>query len=249
MKTFSDYSSQLIPHKEFDPNAFVSNDEVPQDLCNFVLTLSLVYNDYKFYTISYNMHVDSKPDSGPCRNSYWGEYIGIELHLLRLHIAFVHELFKVIRENKKILNYPFFKELIRVTPKNGRDAWNNLVKAALNKKPKNLKSNPLFMIRNKVIFHYDVKELFSGYRRGFFSNNKIKENACISAGDKLINSRFYFADLAIQSYLDRKIGIDPEKFISSLSKTMRTVNIALYHICIKFIQRRNFAWKEPKTKE
>jgi hypothetical protein len=195
------------------------------------------------------MHVDSKPDGNPYRNSHWGEYVGIELHLLRLHIAFVHELFNLIRKNKKILNHPFFKELIRVTPKNGRDAWDNLIKAALNKNSKNLKYKPLFMIRNKVIFHYDAKELFSGYRKGFFQYNKTKENACISMGARLINSRFYFVDLAIQSYLDRKIGVDSKEFMSSLSETMRRVNIALFHICTSFIQRRNFAWKEPKSKE
>jgi hypothetical protein len=47
MTNLSDENTQLAALQTFDPKAFVGDSGVPQDLCNFVLALALVYNDCK----------------------------------------------------------------------------------------------------------------------------------------------------------------------------------------------------------
>lgn len=246
MKYFAEYYSQLSPHDEFDPKAFIGNEDVPQELCNFVLALALTYNDYKYYSISFNMLLKSEPEGKPQRNSAWGEFTGIKFHIIRLHIGFVHELFKLIQGNKKVLEHPFFIEVIRVLNKKGRKSWDALIEAALADEATPKRSNSLHMVRNKVAFHYDTKELLAGYNSGFFKDGEALENACISRGNTLGEARFYFADKAIQGYIEKELDADVISFFKSLEQVMCDINIALYNICERFIQRRGFAWEKPK---
>jgi len=246
MKNYSEYFSKLAPYKEFDPSAFVGDKDIPQDLCNFILALALVYNDYKYYFMNFIMLAESQPEGDPRRDSQWGEYTGMRLHAIRLHIGFVHELFRLIQNNKNLLTHPFLKEIVRVLNKKARKSWETLVETALMKEEAPRKSNPLFMIRNKVAFHYDPKELRAGYNKGFFKDGKILQYACVSEGNASWGSRFYFVDLAIQGYLEKELGSDANSFFDSLSKIMAEINMALHNICIRFIQRRNFAWRYPK---
>lgn len=234
-----------VPHKEFDPKAFIGDESFPQELCNFILALALAYNDFKFYTISYKNLLDSKPEGDPKRNSVWGEYEGIKLHLIRLHIGFAHELFKLIQKNKGLVEHPFLKEVVRMLDKKARESWKTLVEAALTEATP--RRNPLFMIRNKIIFHYETKDLLSGYQKGFFEDQK--QDACLSEGGGLESSRFYFADVAVQGYLKKELGVNADEFFSSLGETMRDVNMALHHVVIGFIQRRNFAWRIPREQK
>lgn len=223
----------------------MGNNEIPQELCNFILTLALVYNDFKYYMISYLMSSDCKPEGKRQRNSVWGEYTGIQLHIIRLHVGFAYELLNLIKNNERLLKGKFFSEITRILNRDARAAWKDLVNVALQRKIKGDRANLLARIRNKVTFHYDIDELFRGYKSGFFKDNDVLENACISLGNSIESSRFYFADLAIQGYLHKALNIDTKDFYSSLVKIMEEINTALYDICIKFIQRRGFAWKDP----
>lgn len=244
MSYFYDYYKNLSPYKEFNPKAFIGDDKVSQELCNFILVLSLAYNDYKYYNLSYNMILKSEPKKIE-RNPACGEYFGIKLHLFRLNISFIHELLELIERNKDLTELSFFKEIIRVLSPKARKSWKIVIDTISKESKLSSKSNLLARIRNKVAFHYDLEELFSGYKKGFFDNGEILENACISLGSYMGNVRFYFADLAIQAYLLKKLDITNKDFMSKLEKIMVGVNIALYEICTKFIQKRGFAWKNP----
>jgi len=188
----------------------------------------------------------SKPAGGMRRNAIWGEFIGTKINIIRFHCALIYELLDLISVNKRLLDHPSFKEIIRLLNKNARESWEMLVEAAsTGSVPK--KSNPLYMIRNKIAFHYDSKGLIFGYKEGFLKENEILENACVSEGDTMESSRFCFVDLAIKKYLDKRIEDDSENFFSSLNEIMRNINMSLFHIVIKFIQGRGFAWKIPRN--
>jgi len=245
-KTYTDFFRQLSPYKEFNPEAFIGDKKISQELCNFVLALALAHNDYKHYTMSFIMLIESQPEGGPQRDMLWGEYTGIKLHIIRLHIAFVHELFQLIQNNKSILAHPFLAEVVRVLNKKARSSWELLIEAALAIHTSPKKTNPLFMIRNKVAFHYDAKELLAGYKRGFFRGDEVLQKACVSEGNTLWNSRFYFADLAIQGYIEKELGADADRFYASLNQIMEDINMALHSIVIRFIQRRGIAWEIPR---
>jgi len=238
--------STPVPHKEFDPNAFVGGEGASQELCNFILALSLAYNDFKYYILSFNGHIKSKPDGSPERNAAWGEHNGVKFHLFRLHVGFAHELFKLIDENRKLLDDPSFREIVRVMSKRPRESWQLLVEAALADASKPRRANPLYMIRNKMIFHYDAKMLFSGYQAGFFKDGETLEDACVSEGNTLEESRFYFADLAVDGCFRNELGQSKDEFLTTLRVIMGEINKALFHIVIRFIQGRGFGWRIPR---
>ncbi|MFH2145790.1 MAG: hypothetical protein ABII75_07185 [Candidatus Omnitrophota bacterium] len=240
MTTFSDHFSKLAPLLEFDSKALIGDEKIPQELCSFILALALAYNDYKLYMISLIMLMDSEPDGQFERTPEWGEYAGIKLHIIRLHVGFAHELLKLIKKNARNIENDFFKEIIRKLSPKARKSWANLVNVALMKE----KSNLLARIRNTVAFHYDADEVFSGYQAGFFKDG-VLQNACISKGNTLQESRFYFADLAIQGYFEKTVDTNIEDFYSSLIEIMQEINNALYEIVTKFIQGRGFAWRKP----
>ena len=80
MQNLSKESEQLAPLQTFDPNAFVGNDEVPQNICNFVLAMALVYNDCKNGMFSNLLLADFKPAGKSKASRSWGAYSGIKFH-------------------------------------------------------------------------------------------------------------------------------------------------------------------------
>jgi len=233
-----------VIHTEFDPDAFLGDILVSQDLCNFILTLALAYNDFKFYTIGQLNHLDSKPEGEQKLNSEWGEYAGVKLHYIRLHVAFANELLNLIKNNKKLLEDPFFKKVYKQLNKATKKSWDELVEVALSDDARPRKSNPLYKIRNKVIFHYDPEGLLAGYKKGFYENDK-KKPACISIGGSLESSRLFFADLAVEGFLKREIDLKDEDYFEPLRKTLREINNSLIHLVNTFIITRGFSYQLP----
>ncbi len=109
----------------------------------------------------------------------------MKLHYVRLHCALIHELLNLIAANQPAINHQFFASVIRLLPSTVRLAWNSLVDASLLKATSTPLTASLLLIRNKVSFHYDPKELYS----------------FVSRGSNMKGSRFYFADAAAEGYL------------------------------------------------
>ncbi len=63
MSSLKNESDQLQPLTTFDPLAFQGDQAVPQDLCNFVLSVSLLYNDLKNSLIGFRLLIENQPDS------------------------------------------------------------------------------------------------------------------------------------------------------------------------------------------
>src|SRR5262245_27540099 len=164
MTNFTKESELLAPLQTFDRDAFVGDERVPQDICNFVLALALIYNDCKDGIFSNMILTDSKPKGQFELSRGWGAYNGLKLHYIRLHVALIHELLQLIEDNQQILKHPFFNSVIQKLSKQERESWDALASAALQKQPRSSLSKFLLIIRNKVSFHYDPKELYRGFR-------------------------------------------------------------------------------------
>ena len=184
MANFTRESELLAPLQTFERDAFVGDERVPQELCNFVLTLALIYNDCKDGIFSNMMLTGSKPKGQVESSRDWGTYNGIKLHYIRLHVALIHELLGLIEENQQIVKHEFFKSVIKKLPKQDRESWNALVSAALQQQTLNSLNRFLLMIRNKVSFHYDPKALYQGFRHHFFTRDAAAELPFISPGTK-----------------------------------------------------------------
>ena len=239
MNTLSQKPHTSIPLETFDPAAFVADENVPQEVCNFVLALALAYNDIKDVTEAHHRLKEHDPP-GPFRKQVdFGMQAGRKVHLIRYQVGLVNELCGLIRKNEKIIGQPLLQFLIRQMPPKSRAAWQSLVDTATGKLQTGPLAQAVARIRQKMIFHYDSEEIFNGYKRHFFDGTTAKDQAYISRGNTMAESRFYFADAAAEGYLDIRSDQDQTTGLAeSVIGAMRDANFAIMQLVNSFIQKR-----------
>src|SRR5262245_35065887 len=94
-KTFQEQCA-VMKLETFNPAAFVEDGKVSQELCNFMLALALIYNDFKNLMYAGFKLRESKPTGTPEPTAVWGTYSGMDTHIYRLLIGLLHELFELI---------------------------------------------------------------------------------------------------------------------------------------------------------
>lgn len=244
MKTFREECSELAPLETFDPVAFRANAEVPQGLCNFVLTLALIYNDCKDLMYSYTVLVESQPDGPFRRTRQWGAWNGVKFHIIRMLVSLLHELFNLICDNQALLQHPFLVSVLKQLPKDARDAWKAVVAVASGATPTDPLGKTLLLIRNKVVFHYDPRAILKGYSHHFLAPDALDDRAFISRGGSMRETRFYFADAAATGYPKSEVGRDKwDGMLMKMVGVLEQVNRALMMVVHKYIQRRGCAYR------
>lgn len=244
MKTFQEECAELARLETFDPAAFQADAKVPQDLCNFILTLALIYNDCKNLIYAYIVTAQSRPEGRFMRTRLWGALSGVQFHIFRAVIGLLHELFKLISNNKHLLQHPFFTSVLQQINPSARKAWETVVAVALGTSPSDPLGKSLLLVRNKMSFHYDGKAIFTGYNYHFLKSEHFDERAFISRGNSMKESRFYFADAAAIGYLRSIVGRENiEGLLEEITELLDPVNCALMAIVESYIQRRGFAYR------
>lgn len=128
-----------------------------------------------------------------------------------------------------------------------REAWQALLDVSIGRSASGPFAEPLIRIRNKVSFHYDCEEIYSGYEAHFFEGKEVKEQAFVSRGKSMNESRFYFADAAAQGYLKRRLEKGGfEEFFNEVRSAIENVNLAVFQLVDRFIQRRGFGYYKLK---
>lgn len=189
MKTLAEAFKNLPGYKEFDPKAFIEDEIVSKEVCGFVLSLALVYNDLKNTYIWDELLLDNAPGEDFVRSSEWGEYSGLQWHNRRVQMSIMSELFSLIKKNQKTLQDDWFKKFLKNLPKESRESWEEVVLVSRDHDKNSMK--PLHRVRNKILYHYDSQELLKTYRKAFITNNLDNQNPCISLGKKTMNIRFF----------------------------------------------------------
>ena len=234
----------LAPLETFDPEAFRGNDEVPQELCNFIVAITLIYNDLKDAVYVHVSMAGLKPAGPSIRTRLWGALGGVQLHAFRAVAALLHELFSLIQTNRKLLDHSFFLAVLKQLHPRSREAWRALVDVALEATPKNRLGKRLLLLRNKVLFHYDPKALSQGYIQHFLVTAKRDNRAYLSRGDSMRSTRFYFADAAAEGYLHSLVGYEQsEELKMELGDIIDRVNNGLMMIVGSYIQRRGYSFR------
>lgn len=227
----------------FDESAFLGNESVSQDVCNFILALSCIYNDYKDILLSLSFLEQAKPSGDFEETAEWGEFSGLKFHVIRIQVALIHELLKVLNKSSKVFKDPFFDSVIMQIDKKGKDSWQTLVNISQGNEDPHKIAKMLLMIRNKISFHYDPKEISKGYKK-YFCDTTNKKKAYISRGSTLKEERYYFADAAAQNYFYSLYGeLGPDKFVENVAGVMSCIAPALSQIITRFIQKRGYGWK------
>jgi hypothetical protein len=102
----------------------------------------------------------------------------------------------------------------------------------------------LLRIRNKIVFHYEPKEIFRGYKRQFLGATPPQDRAYISRGLSMEATRFYFADAAVDGYFLELVGEGEVRQLSAkIHDVIESLNRALLGLVDRFIQQRKFAYR------
>ncbi len=122
--------SKISALETFDEAAFFGSEDVPQDVCNLVLTLACIYNDYNDRLMALDYLEKAKPPEPPMETSQWGVFNGVKMHGIRILVAVVHELLQFVEKKRKTIKHPFFELVVSKIDSTHRESWEMLVKAS-----------------------------------------------------------------------------------------------------------------------
>jgi hypothetical protein len=234
---YEELIEQLAHPITFPPEVFIGDDRVPQDVCDFILTLALVYNDFKDLVFASQLMQVVNPGEGP-PSAARGQHGGLHVHLMRLLAGVLNELAKVIEKRKNVIKGPVFTALLKKVPESARTMWNHVVAASLATGPSGDRFGRLvYFARHKVTFHYDTKEIARGYRLRFLDDEQ--GPPYVSRGRNMAATRFYFADAAANAYMMRIADANTGKeFFEAGWKLLPEVGHALREIVSAFVKAR-----------
>jgi len=240
MRTYDQSVSELGPAETFDPQAFVGDDSVPQHVCDFVLALAVVFNDFKDLMLAQQLLQTATPDDGPPTPAR-GLYGGLHVHLFRMLAGLVNELSELITHNAKATQDPSFTQLLRKMPKQARSMWQRVNDAAYATGPKGDRFGRLvFFARNTIAFHYDTKMFARGYKEAFLKPSS--GSPYVSRGRNMAATRFYFADAAAESALFQWADVTTGKeFMTAGWTLLPEMSHALRELVTAFVRGRGMA--------
>ena len=230
--------------------------ESPQDEIGiFFLTLAVIYNDLKGLVLL-NRLFENNYDMPTVNviSPHVGEYNGMLSQLFKLLAGMINEFFVFLKEHEKLYSDPEFMRVILKMPKSVQQQWHEVLSAALERtESKQGLGFKLMHIRNNVAFHYyqSEKVLLRSYRE-FFKDKTMfgADYAYYASGHNMPETRFYYADAAVQRYLmqtaSRQPGteftqdlIDFREFQSETFQLVRTMNMLLANMLHQFISIRS----------
>ena len=206
------------------PSSLIDKEGTIDKIDSFFLILALIYNDLKGLVCFDNFIRSHKPPDLKIVSGPVGEYMGFKLQIFKLVSSCVYEIMLLIEDNSLvILSNRFLRYVSKLS---GQDSyiWKLLLDIA-NKKgagkqdQKNKEFRDLLVkIRNNVTFHYHQsgKTLAIGFRNHFFKHGQEVADSFNFAYYSLqqtnfYNNRFYYADAALEGYLNNCIGSIDDK--------------------------------------
>lgn len=228
-----------------------SNNGANEDIQEFILVISVIFNDLKGLLISHDTMVEVYEHSEPKeRNSHRGEYAGIKMQLQTLIFGKLHETFEYLENSRDIYESEKIQSLLGGTSKKVKVTWDALYRLAIREQITDQRFSDLSdilptleKIRHNVAFHYQMKkQLRNGYRKFFYEGLSFvsagdREYAYRSSESDALKSRYFYADAALQGYLYNAFGGEQEykeaeeKIITLLGMILNAFNGMLieYH--------------------
>jgi hypothetical protein len=238
---YKDLVSELAALEELPPAAFRSSATCPQEVCDLVLALAAVYNDFHDIAFSHMLLHEVEPTVPQSPTTEWGNYGALFASVLRLRCGVIHELIDLVRHSKRAANHPYFQAYVASLGTDTVYAWKAITDVAFGQPRADPLGSALLLVRNKVAFHYDPKELGRGLASHLGANPK--HRLFVSRGGSLRSTRFYFAGAAAEQAIVAKAS-DPAvlEFLNFRGPLIEKVNLALYRIVTEFVRHRGFTY-------
>lgn len=209
-----------------DKEAFFAKKE----LAGVMIALALAFNDIR-------MALKAFPSARQATSLIEaGERAGTQLQVAGQIFSMIREVLVVLDEQKSILALPDFQSLLSKMPEDAKASWDRLVDAASDKTAGAGKL--LVVIRNNVGFHYGPKALALGYAGAFLSESKdpLLERAVYREGETMEDTRFMFADAAVEHALENLTKMPVADLYRELERLAEDANLALRWIVTLYLR-------------
>ena len=214
-------------------------------LQQFILGLSVAYNDLK------DLHVvmtwlAAMPTDGPGGETHSQQRDGMIIQQSKRAFACIHGILELLTAHRKLLRQPEVTRLLdRLSPRFRAD-WDAMADVALGRKddPKSEMARKLAKIRHNFSAHYhQPRALLRGYQRRFFHDSKHPRTrfALFAIGKDLEDSRFHFADVAVEGGMfDIIAPADIAPFVEEWGDLVESVNRAIFGLVREYLRSRGW---------
>lgn len=241
--------------RKIAPSRLVGDE--PDDVEDFFLVLAVIYNDLKgLVNMETNFARDNQPPKPGEVSAYAGEYSGTITQFYKLIASMINEFLAFLEEHEHIYTHPRFTLFLFRLPRPLQKEWHDILDAAFKRSKKGDEKNlgyKLLLIRNNVASHYlkSEKVLRHSYKEFFAEKDKFgADHAYYSDGGSMKSTRFYYADAAVQRYLQdtasKQHGVDYDKDQESFRQLqletfqlVRTMNMVIANLLRQFIAERS----------
>lgn len=213
--------------KSFDLNIF--HNAQKNSVEGLILGLAMAYNDAKDIIWMSQLLDDYSPEDKKAINEESGQWRAMNHFVTKSILANIHQTIVLLASNSGILNSLQFKELEKKLSGFQKEIWLDLKSVALNKYQTSPLKKKLSAIRDKVVHHYDSKDLLSKIKQ---SRDVYDGPGYVSIGRNMEQTRFYFADLTFDVY-KKEFGLS-EKEINHL---FRDVNSPIHFLIKQFLAK------------
>lgn len=204
-----------------------------QSLARLIVTFALIFNDLKDYlwVIEQFEKIRSSIDSSKI-NAKSGQMAAMSEHSFRMAVSCIVEFLETVKDNLKVVESKGFKLILSYVTRIDRNAvakWKRIVQLA-NRKDASIDKfyQGLLKIRNNGTYHYgQTKPLFVGLKHYI---DKKDNDGYVSLGKTWEESRFYFADGAVQCYHKKVIDDYGDDFDDRLVSYIYDLNILIRFI-------------------
>lgn len=238
-----DAGFDLAPLEAFRPADVVSRVG-KDDLSAFMLALAAAFNDMKGLFLWRRMIGPLRPKNPHSVSARAGQFSGIDLQVTRLLLANLLEILRLVQEFAEVASGDDVRKLLLSAPVSVRREWDSILRlSAGDTWGRDQKfARVLTQIRNNAVYHYyQPKALLAGYRTHFFGRASSLTNraAYASMGSNMEQTRFYYADAAIQALLATSVdSMGREQFQRRLTRTGSAVNQCIAHLVSTYLRQQ-----------
>ena len=185
-------------------------------------------------------------------NEYFGQWSGMNLQCTRLTASAVHELIGLLRKNSCLLEHKEIKQALKKSPNHASKYWNQLTSFAKTHSTETQGEGRILRsldrIRNHATFHYHLKDKFmNGYSEWRRKEGFASKSAYLSAGASMEQTRFYFADAAMQGALEKVLEEEKISY-DDILKYVRHINNSLRYIVTAYSERASERQLQKKAR-
>jgi|HubBroStandDraft_1064217.scaffolds.fasta_scaffold37267_2 hypothetical protein len=227
----------LAEARGFDPSAL--DTRLP--LVRFILVLAGAFNDMKGVIYAAARLQEVAPIARE-KVSWTGQLAGMQIQTIRLLAGILHELMNMIDKEGAVVDSSEFNAIVARLPAPQRRAWTQVARIARREDgaptAASSGSHLLCLIRNNLAFHYGTKVIAKGYGEFFADPTlKFRDKAVVSDGRNMEETRFYFADAAMEQGLKSLTGLSLHDLQGRLNSVGEAMNLALKHIVMAYIAK------------